>query len=332
MNSVLKIGKKKHRHISDRERRSLWVQQKYKQETIAELAERLERHVSTLYRELARNGVSASKKTCKQYNDETAHRTYEKRWRQSHMRTRIPNPELRSYIVEKITKDHYTPKQIAGFLRRIGSAMHISHTTIYNWIYHERPDLKKYLSYKGKKRKRNAKTAAFRTHIPHRVPIHLRGEREIMNAPLHFEVDLVGASSRQTVLCISEKLSRYAFYHVIENKKAETVMFGVLFALREIPSSLIRSFTYDNGKENVLHEEINRRLGSNSYFCDPYASWQKGQVEYAIRLFRQYFPKRTDFSIITSSQVARVQQLINNRPRQCLGFLSPSQLFHKLLL
>ena len=81
----------------------------------------------------------------------------------------------------------------------------------------------------------------------------------------HFEaiviLKLVGAFSRQTVLCISEKLSRYAFYHVIENKKAETVMFGVLFALREIPSSLIRSFTYDNA---------------------PKITEQKGQVEYAL--------------------------------------------------
>lgn len=112
--------------------------------------------------------------------------------------------------------------------------------------------------------------------------------------------------------------------------------------------NFIRSFTYDNDTENALHREVNQALGSRSYFCAPYHSWDlskwniceyihtlyykeihglKGLVENTIGLLRQYFPKKTNFYNIKSKDINTIQHIINNRPRKCLGFRTPAELF-----
>ena len=90
---------------------------------------------------------------------------------------------------------------------------------------------------------------------------------------------------------------------------------------------LVKSITYDNGSENVLHQEINDRLGIQSFFCEPYHSWEKGSVEQVNGLIRRYLPKGTNFNNITAAEINRIEKRLNNRPRKCLNYKTPYEMF-----
>ena len=102
--------------------------------------------------------------------------------------------------------------------------------------------------------------------------------------------------------------------------------------LKGLPEKLLRTMTLDNGKEFAEHQRITDRLGTDVYFADPYASWQRGLNENTNGLLRQFFPKGTDFSRISRRQVARVEQLINERPRKSLDYRTPDEVFNKKLV
>ena len=97
--------------------------------------------------------------------------------------------------------------------------------------------------------------------------------------------------------------------------------------LSRYPKHMRKTITYDNGSENVQHMDINKVLGTQSYFCNPFHSWEKGSVENVIGLVRVFLPKSTDFAIITKEQLKRVENLINERPRKCLGYKTPNEDF-----
>lgn len=103
-----------------------------------------------------------------------------------------------------------------------------------------------------------------------------------------------------------------------------------LHGLRGVKKALLRkAITYDNGPENVEHILINQTLGTHSYFCEPYHSWEKGSVEHAIGLIRRYLPKKTDFAIITAKQLKQIEDLVNNRPRKVLNYRTPHEVFNE---
>jgi IS30 family transposase len=95
------------------------------------------------------------------------------------------------------------------------------------------------------------------------------------------------------------------------------------------PERLRRSFTYDNGSENVEHVAVNRVLGSRSYFCEPCRSWEKGTVENTIGLIRRRWPKGTDFTRFPDREIKRAERWLNNRPRKRLGFITPAEAFRR---
>jgi IS30 family transposase len=99
-------------------------------------------------------------------------------------------------------------------------------------------------------------------------------------------------------------------------------MFAVL------PKEMIKSITYDNGSENTGHIEINRILGTASYFCQAYHSWEKGTVENTNGLIRRFFPKGINFDNITCDEIEKVEYWLNNRPRKCLNYFTPQEVFN----
>jgi IS30 family transposase len=101
---------------------------------------------------------------------------------------------------------------------------------------------------------------------------------------------------------------------------------AIVESLKRIPSNKVLSITYDNGTENTLHELTNSILGIDSYFCNPYHSWEKGTVENIIGIVRRFYPKKTNWKYITQWDLNKVARFINNRPMKCLGFKSPYQL------
>ena len=109
----------------------------------------------------------------------------------------------------------------------------------------------------------------------------------------------------------------------IDYKTSFNTKDSIIRRLGVLPQILRQTITYDNGYENALHEDINHTLQMNSYFCAPNASWEKGTVENTIGLIRRFFPKKTDFLIISENEVQLVEFLLNTRPRKCLNYLTP---------
>jgi IS30 family transposase len=115
----------------------------------------------------------------------------------------------------------------------------------------------------------------------------------------------------------------------LPDKTAASTASALRWVVREFEhsSTPIRSVTYDNGTENVLHSELIDEYGIATYFADPYCSWQKGGVENLNGLIRQYLPRTTDFKSLSHERLYEIQELLNNRPRKRLNWLTPNEAY-----
>ena len=225
--------------------------------------------------------------------------------------------KLRAYVIAGLKK-HWNPDEIAGAMQREKQPFYVSKTAIYAWLRTGRGAKYCVYLYSGRyhKKKHSKKTA--RVMIPHRVSITKRPLGATNRTRHgHWEDDAVvgakgtpgglkGCSERTTRLIMFEKVESMS---PVEHTKVERRMFAGVKAL---------SISRDNGMENRHHEA----LGIPSFFCDPYSSWQKGGVENANKMIRQYFPKGTDFRTVSQKEVDRVVLIINSKPRKILGYRS----------
>jgi IS30 family transposase len=221
----------------------------------------------------------------------------------------------------------WSPEIVAGWIRRQGDRSVVSHETIYKWIYRDAPHLIQYLTRSHKKRfPRHHSRKHRRVHIPDRVSIQERPAIiESRKQPGHWESDLLVGKGAMAVQVVAERMSRVTLLAKLPDKTAGESSRALIGLLSCLPATVRQSVTYDNGSENVQHREVNRALGMQSYFCQPYHSWEKGMVENTNGLIRRFFPKRTDLSTITARQLKMVQDWLNHRPRKCLGFQTPAE-------
>ena len=146
----------------------------------------------------------------------------------------------------------------------------------------------------------------------------------------HWELDTVVSSRGKSKACLStfvERKSRYLIAQVMDNRKSTTFNLHCFKAFEHISNKLIKTFTVDRGKEFANYNEIENRLNIDVYFADPYSSWQRGTNENTNGLLREFYPKRFDFSTITQNELDVVVNIINNRPRKCLGYKTPAEVF-----
>jgi len=316
-------NKKQYKHLNAREREIITALRQSKF-TLKEIATELGRSESTISREIQRNSSGTYLLT---YSGIFAQSLYQNRKKYASCRIRLKNDFIRGYVIKKI-KEGISPELISGRLKmKYGES--ISHEAIYLFIYQERQDLAKYLVRSHRKRKhRGAKCSKQCSRIPDRVPIIARPKSIDDRIEYgHWEADTV--VSRESKACLAvmvERSLRSVKIEKMKNKSAKEMKRCVLKMMKDVPADLRKSITYDNGLENVLHQEINARLGTKSYFCNPYHSWEKGTVENTIGLIRRFFPKKTDFACVTPRQVNNVQEWLNNRPRKCLLYYTSNEL------
>ena len=240
-------------------------------------------------------------------------------------------------IVEsKLRDERWSPENIALWLKDNLPSHYVSHRAIYDYINKSKPEMQQYLRRKGRrprygqqsrrKKCKLDKAAPPKTSIRER-PDHINNREEIG----HWEVDLVGSRSKSTLLILTERLSRFSILTKVHDKKSETIKAAILKILSTLPPEMRRSLTYDNGAENALHYQLNEELGLSSFFCEPYHSWEKGSVENRIGVVRIFFPKGTNFDLITQERVAEVNSLVNNRPLKVLRGRFPSDVFNDYL-
>jgi IS30 family transposase len=142
-----------------------------------------------------------------------------------------------------------------------------------------------------------------------------------------WEVDtIIGKGHRHAIVSLTERKSRLALLSKVERKTARTVANAVIELLKPLPVRT-HTLTADNGKEFADHERISRDLRADVYFAHPYSAWERATNENMNGLIRQYFPKKRNFATITQQEIEFVMERLNNRPRKCLGFKTPNEVF-----
>lgn len=147
-----------------------------------------------------------------------------------------------------------------------------------------------------------------------------------------WEVDtIVGKRHHQAIVTLVERKTRFVLLRKVEQRTADLVSNAIIDLLQPVSNSL-HTITADNGKEFAEHEKIARELNADFFFAHPYAAWERGANENMNGLIRQYIPKKRDFTFVNETEVELVMDRLNNRPRKCLGFVSPLKIFLIFLL
>jgi IS30 family transposase len=143
----------------------------------------------------------------------------------------------------------------------------------------------------------------------------------------NWEADtILGKGRRGAIVTLTERRSRLALIRKVERRKADCVQAAITELLLPL-KALVHTLTADNGKEFAEHEKIACDLDTDFFFAHPYSAWDRGANENMNGLLRQYFPKNRDFTTITQEEIELAMNLLNNRPRKCLDFMTPLEVF-----
>ena len=302
------------------------LRQGYSQQIIADI---VGVNKSTISREIRRNGASRGRVRRRpvragDYRPIGAHKQAMAR-RASKARVRIGGADWR--LIEWLLQEKWSPEQISLWLGENGRVS-VSHEWIYRYIrkdkYHG-GGLYKHLRCRKRWKKRYGSKAR-RGSIPNRVSIEQRpavvGQRVRIG---DWELDtMYGKNNTATMLTMVERATRFVYIDILPNRTAPVVSAALVRNLAAIKHR-VHTLTADNGSEFAGHEAVSSALQADFYFAHPYASWERGTNENTNGLIRQYFPRSYDFATIKTSQLKRVVNQINNRPRKCLGMKTPNQ-------
>ena len=285
--------------------------------TQAEIAQAIGFSQSTISKELSRNRGKRG------YRNKQADGFATKRKVNKKSRHKIVVGEIKRQVDAQLQLKH-SPGQISKSLLKL--ELKISHETIYQYVFEDRKnggELWKELRINGKRRYRRRAKVGRGEKIPNRTDIDERpAEVETRQRYGDWEADLIqGGGGSGYLLSVYERKSRIGKLYKLSDKSSRETSNGLLKLLKGLE---VKTITYDNGLEFAKHELVNNMLGCDSYFCKPYSSWEKGGVENYNGLVRQYFPKGSDFSKISVERLQEVEDEINNRPRDVLGYYSPN--------
>lgn len=284
--------------------------------SIREIAKSIKRGKSTISYEIINNSVKGIYDPIKAQNKARLR----KRMRRLQYSKIEYYPELKRFIIEKL-KTHWNPDEISGYLKlhRKEYDWYVSKTAIYDWLRTprgERHCVNLYSKRKVIKKRKKNKTK--RIMIPNKVSIHKRSkEINMIKTYGHWESDSIVSkkNTRGGVRTATERKSKLFVAKKINSMRPKECS----RVLREMISPyVVKSITYDNGIENKDYESLN----IDSYFADPYSSWQRGINENGNKMLRRYFPKKTDFNLISQEKIDYAVRLINEKPRRCLGYRS----------
>lgn len=308
--------------MSERDQITLMLHEKH---TLGEIAKALGRSKSTISRELQRN----SSPEYKLYLSHRAHARALVRREHASRRPRLKDERIVAYVQTKL-EEGWSPEQISGRIRIDFPGLSISHEAIYQYIYDPQTPCHKELIQCLRQAHRKRKTKGIgrkerKTKIPNRIPIDQRPHTvETRHQPGHWESDtLISRKSLAALHSMVERKSRLLMLTKLNQKSASCVSETIIQRFKNLPPGSRRTLTMDNGTENANHETITATLGTQCYFTHPYASWERGTNEHTNGLVRWYLPKDTDFNKILTEHIAKIESLLNNRPRKCLGFKTP---------
>ncbi len=284
-----------------------------------EIAAVIEMHKATISRELGRNSGLRG------YRPKQAH--HKALSRRNHSLARIM-PEIWEMIEAKLHLE-WSPEQVSGWLQR-RFAIQVSHEWIYQHILVDKKaggELYRHLRCQKKRRKRYGSYDR-RGKLPNRVSIEERPliveQRQRIG---DWEVDtIVGKGHHQGIVTLIERKSRFALLSKVEQRTADQVSQAMIDLLLPV-SDRLHTITADNGKEFAEHERVAHELQVDFFFAHPNAAWERGANENMNGLVRQYIPKKCNFASVTNVELIQIMKRLNYRPRKCLDFLSPFEVF-----
>lgn len=324
--------------------------------SIRAIAADLGRSPSTISREVRRGtGTSASpsgSSGSSGYRAERAHANASAAAERPQAAKLDADPVLRERVLRDLGRK-YSPEQIAGRLREDfpnDPDMNIHHETIYRWVYLQargtlRREVKAALRSGRARRVPNKHgRSTGQGHIPGMVSIHDRppvevekevdGETTTQRLSGHWEGDLIiGRNNQSQIGTVVERATGYVLLiHLPNGQSAEHLAEALTPRLAGLPDHLRQSLTWDQGKEMAQHAKVRIDAGIEVYFADPHTPWHRPSNENTNGLLRQYFPKGTDLSVHTATDLARVEAELNDRPRKRLDYAKPEELMTRLLL
>lgn len=311
--------------------RHLTQEQRYKIEALvkaglkkSQIAIQLGVDRSTIYRELKRN-----KQKRGGYNGSFAQELSLERKERFSVQRKM-NPSMEKYIIEKLSKEQWSPEQIKGYCAGNGINM-VSHERIYQFIWEDKRQggtLYNHLRTGDKKYRKRYGSGKAGRGIVNRVSIEERPE--IVNQKLRlgdWEIDtIIGKNHKGAIVVIVERKSGFFLMKKLNGKDAAALAKAVIRLLAPFKSKVF-TITSDNGLEFAEHELMAKKLEAKFYFAHPYSSWERGLSENTNKLVRQYIPKKTSFENITDMKINEITMKINKRPRKKLGFKNPLYVF-----
>jgi IS30 family transposase len=293
------------------------------------IAGRLGRAPSTVSREVKENGGRCG------YAGWRAHRRACDLARRPKVAKLAACGRLRAQVEMWLAEELWSPTQISAQLRiefPDDPMMRVSPETIYQSLYVQgRGALRKELASclrTGRAIRRNRSRLEIRGRITNKVMISERpAEAEDRAVPGHWEGDLIiGKNNKSAVGTLVERSTRYVMLlHLPDSYDAEHVRTAMTAKIKTLPDHLVRSITWDQGSEMAQHATFSVETGVDVYFCDPHSPWQRGSNENTNGLLRQWMPKGTDLSVHSEADLDTIADKLNNRPRQTLGWMKPSQ-------
>jgi IS30 family transposase len=297
---------------------------------VAQIAEQLGKHRSTIYREIERGRTNT-----RHHAD-----TYHPWWSHNQVLLRRKRPKtaklagvspLKAAVVEKL-KEGWSPQQISRHLARRyprNAAMRACPETIYRALFAGHLGSRERKLRTGRtRRRRQRRGVPHKNRIPNMRPVHSRPtEANERRAPGHWEGDLIiGRGQRSAVGTLVDRATRFVhLIHLPGGWKAPQLRDALAAQFGTLPRDLLRTLTWDQGRELYHHEQVTELIGLQIYFCDPHAPWQRGTNENTNGLLRQYLPKGSDLSLHTMRDLRAIAQRLNDRPRMILGDRTPRE-------
>ncbi|MDQ7005503.1 MAG: IS30 family transposase [Ghiorsea sp.] len=289
-----------------------------------DIASALGRSCSTLCRELSRNTGQRG------YRHIQANNKAFTRHKDKPKAIKLTN-DIKTVISEYIEQD-WSPEQVAGRLKK-DDVISVHHETIYQYVLADKKAggvLYTHLRHQNKTYRKRYGSAHTRHGITNRVDIDERPEvankRERIG---DWEGDtMIGKDHKGVLVTLDDRRSKLRLAAPLKSKHAKDVTATIIKLLEPI-KDWVHTITFDNGKEFAFHKTIAKALDCNAYFAKPYHSWERGQNENANGLLRQYFPKAMSLLEVTTKEVLKAVHRLNNRPKKCLAFKTPYEVFEE---
>ena len=302
--------------------------------SIRAIAKKLDRNPSSISREVCKNKLSWNS----HYAPRKAHERALEHRRHRGREDRLKNDTVREYVVAHLKK-HWSPEQIAGKMKEDIDEK-ISHEAIYQYIYAQihrdgygylkpgKEDLRIYLRWKRKRRQRKGMRAAQRLAIKSGISIDERpAVVEKRKRIGDWEGDSVESKDHKPgINTLVDRKTGFVFITKLKAKTTLATVQAVKSRMDVLPIKLKKTLTLDNGFENRDWKNMQSVTGMDVYFAHPYSSWERGTNENTNGLIREYFPKKTDFSMISEEEISKVEYDLNTRPRKRLNWKTPLEL------